>query len=146
MPLDVAEVELQRIAEHQEENTTGNVTEYQPNVVMLGLSPSNYVLRAFTNIHTNDLEQALLALPFSDGLKLLSYFKDWTSNPDKVELVCRVTTVLLQTHYNQLVTTPAARPVLTLLKDILYERVKESKDTLGFNLAAMDHLKIRCTL
>ncbi|KAJ6362625.1 hypothetical protein OIU78_002930 [Salix suchowensis] len=139
--LDVAEVELQRIAEHQEENTTGNVTEYQPNVVMLGLSPSNYVLRAFTNIHTNDLEQALLALPFSDGLKLLSYFKDWTSNPDKVELVCRVTTVLLQTHYNQLVTTPAARPVLTLLKDILYERVKESKDTLGFNLAAMDHLK-----
>jgi hypothetical protein len=24
------------------------------------------------------------ALPFSDGLKLLSYFKDWTSNPDKV--------------------------------------------------------------
>ncbi|KAJ6331283.1 hypothetical protein OIU76_009791 [Salix suchowensis] len=141
--LDVAEVELQRIAEHQVSGGEhhGNVTEYQPNVVMLGLSPSNYVLRAFTNIHTNDLEQALLALPFSDGLKLLSYFKDWTSNPDKVELVCRVTTVLLQTHYNQLVTTPAARPVLTLLKDILYERVKESKDTLGFNLAAMDHLK-----
>jgi len=32
--------------------------------------------------------------------------------------------VLLQTHYNQLVTTPAARPVLTVLKDILYARVK----------------------
>lgn len=139
--LDVAEVELRRIAEHQEENTKGNVTEYQPNVIMRGLSPSNYVLHAFTNVHTNDLEQTLLALPFSDGLKLLSYFKDWTSNPDKVELVGRLATVLLQTHYNQLVTTPAARPVLTLLKDILYERVKECKDTLGFNLAAMDHLK-----
>lgn len=24
------------------------------------------------------------ALPFSDALKLISYLKDWTSNPDKV--------------------------------------------------------------
>ena len=109
--------------------------------------------------------------------------------------------VLLQTHYNQLVTTPAARPLLTVLKEILYSRIKvisdsgffflpyfirlvefilyclaivkpfhalffssscylfeinlcflvnitsvkfvqECKDTLGFNLAAMDHLKV----
>ena len=42
----------------------------------------------------------------------------------QVELVCRVTTVLLQTHYNQLTTTPVARPMLTVLKDILHERVK----------------------
>lgn len=42
----------------------------------------------------------------------------------QVELVCRVATVLLQTHHNQLVATLAARPVLTILKDILYERVK----------------------
>lgn len=42
----------------------------------------------------------------------------------QVELVCRVATVLLQTHHNQLVTTPAARPVVTVLKDILYARVK----------------------
>lgn len=32
--------------------------------------------------------------------------------------------MLLQTHHNQLVTTPAARAVLTVLKDILYARVK----------------------
>jgi U3 small nucleolar RNA-associated protein 12 len=46
----------------QEENTKGNVTEYQPNVIMRGLSPSNYVLHAFTNVHTNDLEQTLQVL------------------------------------------------------------------------------------
>lgn len=92
------------------------------------------------------------ALPFSDALKLLAYLKDWTLNPDKVsgniaficskyliqdsrcnvlitfvfqvELVCRIATVLLQTHYNQLVSTPAARPVLTVLKELLYTRIK----------------------
>lgn len=139
--LDVAEVELKRLAEHEEEKTRGQPTEFQPNVIMLGLSPSDYVLRAISNVNTNDLEQTLLALPFSDALKLLNYLKDWIPNPDKVELVCRLATVLLQTHHSQLVCTPAARPLLTVLKDILYARVKECKDTIGFNLAAMDHLK-----
>ncbi|KAF8369289.1 hypothetical protein HHK36_032700 [Tetracentron sinense] len=72
----------------------------------------------------------------------MSYLKDLASIPDKVELVCRVATMLLQTHHNQLVATPSARPILTILRDILYARVKECKDTLGFNLAAMDHLKV----
>ncbi|OMO73721.1 hypothetical protein COLO4_26906 [Corchorus olitorius] len=139
--LDVAEVELKRIAEHEEEKSRGKVSEFQPNIIMLGLSPSDYVLRALSNINTNDLEQTLLALPFSDALKLLSYTKDWTSNLDKVELVCRIVTMLLQTHHGQLISTPSARPILTVLKEIVPARVKECKDTLGFNLAAMNHLK-----
>lgn len=139
--LDIAEVELKRIAEHEEEKNNGKTAEFHPNYVMLGLSPSDFILRALSNVQTNDLEQTLLALPFSDALKLLSYLKDWTTYPDKVELVSRIATVLLQTHYNQLVSTPAARPLLTTLKDILHKKVKECKDTIGFNLAAMDHLK-----
>ncbi|XP_024037499.1 uncharacterized protein LOC102607925 isoform X2 [Citrus sinensis] len=139
--LDTAEEELERIAINEEEKMRGKVTQFQSDMRMLGLSPSDYVLRAVSTVNTNDLEQTLLALPFSDALKLLSYLKDWTSNPDKVELVCRVATVLLQVHHHQLITTPSARPALTVLKDILYARVKECKDTLGFNLAAMDHLK-----
>ncbi|KAI8563256.1 hypothetical protein RHMOL_Rhmol03G0098700 [Rhododendron molle] len=139
--LDMAEAELKRIAEHEEDKSRGKVAVFQPNILMLGLSPYDYVLRALSSVHTNDLEQTLLALPFSDALKLLSYLKDWALIPDKVELVCRVATVLLQLHHNQLITTVAARPILTLLKDILHARVKECKDTLGFNLAAMDHLK-----
>lgn len=100
--LDIAEVELKRIAEHevclvfcsiistslicsltlqqnlrgisiqfshhafQEEKSKGKVAELQPNVVLLGLSPSDYVLRALSNVQTNDLEQTLLVcLSFS---------------------------------------------------------------------------------
>ncbi|XP_021774554.1 WD repeat-containing protein 3-like [Chenopodium quinoa] len=139
--LDLAEAETKRIAEYEEEKTRGAMAKFQPNILMLGLSPSDYVLRSISNVRPNDLEQTLLAVPFSDALKLLSYLKNWTSNSEKVELICRVAVVLLQTHYHQLISTPSARPVLTVLKDVLHSRVKDCKDTLGFNLAAMDHLK-----
>ncbi|KAF5773170.1 putative transcription factor WD40-like family [Helianthus annuus] len=139
--LDIAAEELKRMAEHEEEKRKGKGAVFQSNIIMTGLSPSDYILRSVSKVHTNDLEQTLLALPFSDALKLLSFLKDWSSNPDKVELVCRIATVLLQVHHNQLIATASTRPLLALLRDILHARVKGCKDTLGFNLAAMDHLK-----
>ena len=42
----------------------------------------------------------------------------------QVELVCRIAIVLLQMHHNQAITTPSTRLVLSILRDILYERVK----------------------
>ncbi|CAA7040774.1 unnamed protein product [Microthlaspi erraticum] len=139
--LEIAENETSRIADHEEEKTKGKVPDLLPNALMFGLSPSDFVLRAISKVRTNDLEQALLPLPFSDSLKLLSYLKIWSLIPEKVELVCRLATILIQTQHNQLVTTPAARPLLSVLRDILHEKVKECKDTIGFNLAAMDHVK-----
>lgn len=44
----------------QEEKRNGRASHFEPNVIMLGLSPSDYVLRALSNVHTNDLEQTLL--------------------------------------------------------------------------------------
>ncbi|KAJ0096632.1 hypothetical protein Patl1_27686 [Pistacia atlantica] len=35
----------------------GNVAEFQPDIRMLGLSPSHYVLRTLSNVKTNDMEQ-----------------------------------------------------------------------------------------
>ncbi|KAG7582840.1 WD40-repeat-containing domain [Arabidopsis suecica] len=139
--LEVAEDEKNRHAAYEEEKTKGKVPEYLPNAVMFGLSPTDYVLRAISNVRTNDLEQTLLALPFSESLKFLCYMKDWSLIPEKVELVSRIATIILQTHHNQLVTTPSARPVLSVLRDILYSKIKACKDTIGFNLAAMDHVK-----
>ncbi|KAL3628441.1 Dip2/Utp12 protein [Castilleja foliolosa] len=139
--LDIAEDELKRIAEHEEEKSKGRVADFRPNKLLEDHSPADFVLKAVSKVQTNDLEQALLSLPFSDSLRVLSYLKDWVAYPDKVELVCRVATALLQIHHNQLTSTVSARPLLSLLKDILHSRVKECKDNLGFNLAAMDHLK-----
>ncbi|CAA7391314.1 unnamed protein product [Spirodela intermedia] len=139
--LDVADVELKRVEQHEEEMRHGKASALQPNPIMNGLSPSDYVLDKLSRIQPNDLEQTLLSLTFSDTLKIMSYLKGWASIPNKVELICKVTTVLLQTHHSQLTATPAARPILSVLKETLHERVEECKDMLGFNLAAMDHLK-----
>ncbi|KAF7045358.1 hypothetical protein CFC21_054470 [Triticum aestivum] len=144
--LDTAEEEEKRLNEQKELKNDGEGTKSKPNVIMQGHSPSEYVLNAVSSVRPNDLEQALLSLPFSDALKLMAYLKEWSLIPLKVELVCRVCLVLLQTHHNQLTTTPAARSILTALKDILYGRVKDCKDTIGFNLAAMDHIKELLTM
>uniref|UniRef100_M8C6Y1 WD repeat-containing 3-like protein n=1 Tax=Aegilops tauschii TaxID=37682 RepID=M8C6Y1_AEGTA len=162
--LDTAEEEEKRLNEQKKLQNTGEGTKSKPNVIMQGHSPSEYVLNAVSSVRPNDLEQALLSLPFSDALKLMAYLKEWSliplkislsnlicTHPDlfvtlQVELVCRVCLVLLQTHHNQLTTTPAARSILTELKYILYGRVKDCKDTIGFNLAAMDHIKELLTM
>ncbi|GJN30323.1 hypothetical protein PR202_gb18618 [Eleusine coracana subsp. coracana] len=98
--LDTAEEELKRLNQHKVEDLkNGNGARFQPNVIMQGRSPSDYVLNVVSNIRPNDLEQALLqSLPFSDALKLMFYLKEWSLVPSK-----------------------------------------ECKDTIGFNLAAMDH-------
>ena len=44
----------------QEDVRNGNRTELQPNDMMRGLSPSEYVLHALSTVQTNDLEQTLL--------------------------------------------------------------------------------------
>ncbi|GAB2264114.1 hypothetical protein Droror1_Dr00026248 [Drosera rotundifolia] len=138
--LDLAEAELKRISEHEEEQQRGKVAAFQPNILMLGLSPSDYVLRAFSNVHASELEQTLLGLPFSDALKLLSYLTGWSSYANQVQLVCRIKTILLQTHNDQLIVTQSARHLLSDLEDAIPAIVKGYKDVIGFNSAAMDHV------
>lgn len=44
----------------QDEESKGKAAVFQPNILMCGRSPSDYVLRALSEVHTNDLEQTLL--------------------------------------------------------------------------------------
>lgn len=59
----------------------------------------------------------------------------------QVELLCRVATLLLRLHMQQLMGTPSARPLLIELQQLLHQRVQELKDVMGYNLAAMAHLQ-----
>ncbi|MCO5568312.1 hypothetical protein L7F22_022011 [Adiantum nelumboides] len=136
--LDLAESELERFHLH-EANKEKSV--FQSNMLMLGLTPSAYVLRALSSVRASDLEQALLALPFTDALKLMTYLKDWIIEGSQVELVCRVAILLLQLHHSQLVATVSCRSVLTSLHEVFQDGVKKLKDTIGFNIAAMGQLQ-----
>jgi hypothetical protein len=60
----------------------------------------------------------------------------------QVELLCRVATLLLRLHMQQVMRTPSARPLLIQQQQLLLHlRVQELKDVMGFNLAAMAHLQ-----
>eukprot|EP00878_Enallax_costatus_P043401 GHUV01051372.1.p1 GENE.GHUV01051372.1~~GHUV01051372.1.p1 ORF type:complete len:136 (+),score=73.92 GHUV01051372.1:83-490(+) len=54
------------------------------NPLMLGLSADAYVLRSVSSVRANDLEQALLLLPFGDALRLLQWICGWLRQGSQV--------------------------------------------------------------
>jgi len=53
-------LQLFKFVFQEEGKNNRNVAVFQSNPLMNGLSPSDYVLSAFSNVHSNDLEQTLL--------------------------------------------------------------------------------------
>ena len=139
--LEEAKAEAQRRGGTNGSTNANDLGSVPQNPLLLGLSPSDYVLRSVNNVRGSDLEQAILLVPFTDALRLLSYLAGWLRRGIKVELLCRVATLLLRVHMQQLMATPSARPVLTELQGLLRGRVQSLKDGMGFNLAAMEHLR-----
>ena len=62
------------------------------------------------------LEQALLLLPFQGAQKLLEYLCIPLERGAQVELCCRVCTLLMRLHHQQLMATPQARPLMIKLQ------------------------------
>ncbi|KAF8065837.1 wdr3 [Scenedesmus sp. PABB004] len=148
--LDVAAHEAEKEAEHAAALAAaakggggGGAAPKRPpaNPLMLGLPADAYVLRAVSGVRANDLEQALLLLPFNDALRLLAWVSGWLAKGAQVELSCRVATLLLRLHHAQLTTTPAARATLVGLHTRLRGAVMGLRDVLGFNIAGLRFLQ-----
>jgi len=112
-----------------------------PNVLMMGMSPGEYVFKAVSSVRSADLEQAVMCLPFTNALGLLRYLTEWLKGGTNVELTARLAVLLLRIHHLQLVGTPSARPVLATLRGLLRRRVSELRDLFGSNVAALQHLQ-----
>jgi U3 small nucleolar RNA-associated protein 12 len=116
-----------------------------PNPLLQGQSPERYALSAIEKVRAADLEQAVLALPFSSALTLLDYLGGWLEAGEKTELTCRLASLIVRLHYVQLGATHKARAVLLRLRPLLRKRAAELRDMMGFNLAGMNmwetHLK-----
>ena len=54
---------------------------YHPNVLLLGLTGSQYVLRCVSSLRANDLETACVSLSFADALALLKLVPAWIEDP-----------------------------------------------------------------
>lgn len=136
--LDMAASEEERI---RESRMALRESEYVPNPLLLGLSPSSYVLRAISRVRASDLEQALILVPFMDALRLLDFCASWLKEGADVELLARVSILLCRVHLQQLMSTPAARSSLVELRSVLQARLNDMKDTWGFNAAALEFLR-----
>lgn len=136
--LDMAAAEEERI---QEARKAFRESDYVPNPLLMGLSPSDYVLRSIGKVRGSDLEQALLLVPFMDALKLLEFCTYWLKTHTNVELLARVAILLCRIHLHQLMATPSARATMLELQELLQTRLLEIKDIWGYNTAAVEILK-----
>ncbi len=48
-----------------------------PSPLLLGQTPEAHVLKALAGVRANELEQALLLLPYTDALRLLTFLCHW---------------------------------------------------------------------
>jgi len=65
--------------ELQEQKAKGEQLLAPPaaNLLLLGLSPSHYVLKILRGIRSSDLEESLMVLPFKSIVLLFHHFLSW---------------------------------------------------------------------
>ena len=114
-----------------------------PNPLLMGMSPERYALRTLENVKPSDLERAVLSLPFSSALALLDFLSGWLEKGEKVELTCRLASLIVRLHYAQLGATANARGTLLKIRPMLRDRARSFRDTLGFNLAGLGMWQMR---
>lgn len=108
----------------------------------LNLTPTDYVLDVMKKVRPSELEESLLVLPFHYICDILTILNECLLNKKSVELCCKCTFFLLRVHHNQIVANKALIGVIESLHRSTREVVKEVKDVIGFNLAALKFLQL----
>ena len=88
------EDEVETISKMKEEQNSTRIklpdvelpSKPQPNVLMMGLTPSKFVLKALMSISSADLEQSLMLLPFDAATRLMGFFDDWLKEVKKKKI------------------------------------------------------------
>lgn len=111
--------------------------EKMPNPLLLGMDPALYFLWVLKSVKQAELEQSLLVLPLGHVERVLYYLILLLKSGRGVEICARVSVFLLKTHQNQMISTRSIIVPLRELRRLLRERLTESRDTIGFNLAAL---------
>ncbi|KAI9320448.1 WD40-repeat-containing domain protein [Dichotomocladium elegans] len=143
--LDLADQEKQGWEAFEAAKAKGlPVPQPQRNPILIAMgdvSPERHVLNTVEKIKANDLEEALLVLPFTKVLSLLSYIDIWAKKNWNIAIVSRVLFALLKLHHNQIVASRIMRPMLDSIRYHLREALQRQKDLMGYNRAALGYLK-----
>jgi U3 small nucleolar RNA-associated protein 12 len=112
-----------------------------PNQLLLGLTPSRYILRQLRDIRRGELDAALLALPLDHCISLLRFVLRWLEKGIAVELATRVATFVVRSHAGVLARSTMHAALLDALARHSTVRLREYRDEIGFNEAALRFLQ-----
>jgi len=111
--------------------------EKTPNPLLLGMDPAPYFLWVLKSVREAELEQSLLVLPLGHVERVLYYLILLLRSGRGVEVCARVSVFLVKTHQHQIMSNRSTIVPLRELRRLLRERLTESRDAIGFNLAAL---------
>eukprot|EP00892_Ulva_mutabilis_P003716 jgi/Ulvmu1/1716/UM116_0030.1 len=114
---------------------------FQPNVMLMGMTGSEYVLSAVRNIRPNDLEAVVTTLSFSDALAVLRLIPRWLDGPLNVELCVRVAVFILKAHEGPLTASPGCTTLIAEVQKDLRTRLRNMKNMVGFNMAGLRYVQ-----
>uniref|UniRef100_A0AAQ6AI10 Small-subunit processome Utp12 domain-containing protein n=1 Tax=Amphiprion ocellaris TaxID=80972 RepID=A0AAQ6AI10_AMPOC len=89
----------------------------------------------------SELEVSLLVLPFPYIPELLQLFSSYIQQGLEVELVCRCLFFLLKIHFGQISSNQMLLSVIDELRTNTLSKVREIRDVMGFNSAALQFLQ-----
>ncbi|KAJ1736895.1 beta transducin [Coemansia sp. Benny D160-2] len=144
--LDLADEEMRKWDAYEEQkrkmpHIAPVPPETNPILQFERISHEAYVLRTIERVRAAELDDALLVLPFSRVLSLMTYIDIWAQRGWNTPLVCRVLFFLLKTHQNQVVATRTMRGQLNSIRQHLRTGVNSQRNQIGYNLAALRSLR-----
>ncbi|KAI3355690.1 hypothetical protein L3Q82_004283 [Scortum barcoo] len=126
------------------ERAGNEVPPPKPNPILVAfgnISPSRYVLDVIKKVRSSELEISLLVLPFSYVPELLTLFNGYIKESLEVELVCRCLFFLLKIHFGLISSNQMLLSVIDELRTNTLSKVREIRDVMGFNSAALQFLQ-----
>ncbi|KAK0190986.1 hypothetical protein F5146DRAFT_1103186 [Armillaria mellea] len=94
-------------------------------------------------VQSTSLQDALLVLPFGKVVSLMNYLNIWAQKEWNIVLVSRILFFLLRTHHHQIVANRVMRTALIPLRQHLRGALRRQKDTISYNLAALQYMRRR---
>ncbi|MCJ1378226.1 hypothetical protein MMC17_001323 [Xylographa soralifera] len=139
--LELGMADLQLMDEwHELRATQPNAAPPPRNPIFIAygnLSAEAHVLAVVQKIKAAALQDALLVLPFESVTALFTFLRLWAERRWNLPLTCRVLFFMLKTHHRQIVASKTMRPMLDAIRSRLRAALRQQKDEMGFNLAAL---------
>lgn len=144
--LEVTEKYKEQLVEHENLQAASSsiIPPPLPPPLMQALNvatPDDFLLETFKRIRPSDLEEALLILPFSTVCEIIQLLPSLIERGDNIELINKILMFLLKLHHGPIVANHSLLHTLEKLQKVALEKVKELRDTVGYNFYGMQYLQ-----